>query len=707
MSGSHVGSDRPAASIRLIAWEVTRSCMLACKHCRAAAQPTAYADELTTEECHKLLDNIASFAKPIIILTGGEPMLRADIYDIANYAHQLHLPVVMAPCGMLVDDEAVAKMIAAGIHRISISIDGATAASHDAFRGVDGAFDGAMRAIEAAKRAGLDFQINTTVTQHNLHELEALRDLAVSLGASVFNPFLLVPTGRGKDLADQEISAEQYEQALHWLAEQRGRGDIEIRVTCAPHYQRIVRQHPVAEGPKGHPAKGCMGGQGFAFISHRGKVQICGFLETECGDVREANYDFRKIWETSPVFRQMRDPNGYHGRCGYCEFRKVCGGCRARAFAFTGDYLDEEPFCLYEPKGREGKTPQGREGKAPRGGEEEARQGGEPSGGELDELDKRILSVIQTDFPVAARPFDVLAERLSVPAEQALERTARLVATGVIRRLGAVFDSRRLGYASTLVAARIPPERLAEVAEIVNRLPGVTHNYRREHAYNLWFTLTAPSAGRVDAIIAELRQQTGIADFHSLPAETVYKIRVDFQLGEASSASSPPPPPPVPSTSPPVELNESQKQLVRILQESLPVTAAPLADAAEQLKWSPEQVARQIEKWRATGVIRRFGAVVRHRRLGFGANGMAAFRVPAERIDHAGARLAEQAEISHCYRRSPLPGFNYNLYAMIHGRSAESVRRLAADIAADLHLPNYEVLFSTTEFKKASMRYFV
>ncbi|NQU75280.1 MAG: radical SAM protein, partial [Planctomycetes bacterium] len=319
--------------------------MLSCKHCRAAAQPMAYPDELTTAECRRLIENIASFAKPIIILTGGEPMLRPDIYDIAAYAAGMGLPVVMAPCGMLIDDQTAAQIVRSGIRRISISIDGATARTHDAFRGVNGTFHAAMRGLHAAKAAGLDFQINTTVTKHNLAELPAIRQLAIDLGASVFNPFLLVPTGRGKALADQVLSAQQYEDVLHWLAELHDRPEIKMRVTCAPHYQRILHQRSQG-GPKERPAKGCMGGQSFAFISHRGKVQICGFLDVECGDLRKEDMNFRKVWDTSPVFLQMRDINRYHGRCGYCQFRKVCGGCRARAFAFTGDYLGEEPFCL-------------------------------------------------------------------------------------------------------------------------------------------------------------------------------------------------------------------------------------------------------------------------------------------------------------------------------------------------------------------------
>ncbi|MCE5326275.1 MAG: radical SAM protein, partial [Planctomycetaceae bacterium] len=506
---------------RLIAWEVTRSCLLACKHCRAAAQREPYPGELSTRECMQLLDNIASFAKPIIILTGGEPMLREDIYEIAAYAGKLGLRAVMAPCGALLDDESARRILAAGVRHISISLDGATAQSHDEFRGIPGAFESSLRGLAAAKRQGLGFQINTTITQHNLHELPAILELAISLGAEVFNPFLLVPTGRGKALADLEISPQQYEQTLHWLARRQQRNDIMIRVTCAPHYQRIVRQLGLHTSGA-HAAKGCMGGQQFAFISHRGKVQICGFLDVECGDVRAEGFNFRKIWETSPVFLQMRDLDAYHGRCGACEFGKVCGGCRARAHAFSGDYLNEEPFCTYQPKGRPRATCDATDG-VPRTPPLCVPQ--------CDSTDAKLLDLIQTDFPVAARPYDVLGAALGLDAGEVLRRVEALKNSGAIRRLGAVFDSRCLGYVSTLVAARVPPPQLEEVAAAVSLLDGVTHNYQRKHDYNLWFTLTSPSREAQEQTLRDLAVQTRIDTFHPLPALKLYKIRVTFPMG--------------------------------------------------------------------------------------------------------------------------------------------------------------------------------
>ena len=346
----------------LIAWEVTRSCNLNCKHCRAAARFGPYPGELSTEECRRFLDDVASFSSPIMILTGGEPMLRDDIFDIAAYGTSLGLRMVMSPCGLLMTEENTRCMLEVGIKRISLSVDGADAATHDGFRGMPGAFDGVMHAVELARRVGMEFQINTTISRHNLHQLPEILDLSLKLGAVTWYPFLLVPTGRGAGLVEWELSPEEYEKTIGWIYEQQERLAIGIKPTCAAHYQRVFRQKAWESGQKAtcfaHGSassggmhamtKGCMGGSSFAFVSHVGKVQICGFLEVECGDIRKE--PFSRIWETSPVFLEMRNEDGYGGRCGVCEFRKVCGGCRARAFAMTGDYLAEEPYCTYEPK---------------------------------------------------------------------------------------------------------------------------------------------------------------------------------------------------------------------------------------------------------------------------------------------------------------------------------------------------------------------
>ncbi len=355
--GHPAGAEgRGEGSLRLVAWEVTRTCNLSCIHCRAAALDRPYENELTTEESFALLDNITTFASPIIILTGGEPLLRPDIFEIASYGTQKGLRMTMAVNGTLLTPEKAVKMIDSGIQRISISLDGANAESHDAFRRMPGAFEGALRGIKNATEAGLPFQVNTTITQQNLHELAAIQEMVVSLGAVAHHIFLLVPMGRGKDLAEQGISAEQYEKTLHWFYEQRDKVPLQLKATCAPHYYRILRQRAKSDGRDvsfqtfGLDAmtRGCLGGVGFAFISHVGQVQPCGYLELDCGNIREKA--FREIWESSTIFRDLRDFKGYKGKCGRCEYARVCGGCRARAYESTGDYLAPEPLCLYEPK---------------------------------------------------------------------------------------------------------------------------------------------------------------------------------------------------------------------------------------------------------------------------------------------------------------------------------------------------------------------
>lgn len=682
----------------LIAWEVTRRCLLNCRHCRAAAQNTICPDEFSTDECKRLLDNIASFARPIIILTGGEPMLREDIYEIAAYsARTLQLPTVMAPCGLLLNDESARKIVDAGIRRISISLDGATAGTHDSFRGMAGSFEACLAGIAAVRRAGLEFQINTTISRHNVEQLEAILELSIRLGASVFNPFLLVPTGRGKQLVEQELSAEQYEQSLQWLVGHQGRSDIQIRVTCAPHYQRILRQCGGVGAAQA--SKGCMGGKSFAFISHVGMVQICGFMETPCGDIRKANCDFRSVWDNSEVFRQVRDVGSYHGRCGYCEFRKVCGGCRARALAISGDYLAEEPFCLYQPRRRSAVSPA--EMPAP------ARR--------LDEMDKRLLEMLQEDFPITPSPFSALDSKLDLQAGQALLRTRRLVSDGIIRRIGAIFDSKRLGFVSTLAAGKVPSDRIDAVAAELNGLPSVTHNYQRDHAYNLWFTITCASQAELERTLAKLRQKTGI-DFVSLPALAMYKARVTFAFNDEpgkkaakrklTSNASILADPSHSEEERPIVLDRSQVKLAAVLQGNMEPTDDMFDLIARQAGMDVQAVLAQLKNWLAVGVVRRYGAVLAHRKAGFAANGMAVFSIDQPRIDSVGSVLADYAKISHCYRRPTLSDWPYNLFAMVHGKTREEVLAFVERIARDHDLGSYQVLFSTREYKKASMRYF-
>jgi heme b synthase len=352
-----ISSGPKVPPLRLLAWETTRRCNLACLHCRAAAGSGPYPGELTTEEGIKLLDVLAGMAPVVVILTGGEPLLREDIYDLAAYGTRVGHRMVMAVNGTLVTPAVAARLKDAGIQRVSISIDGATAESHDRLRAVPGAYAGALAGIAACREAGLPFQINTTVTRANRAELPAIHDLALKLGAAAHHVFVLVPTGRGELLREELVSPEEYEETLKWLLARQRDGQLFIKPTCAPQYYRLWRQEAAARGEKITQAshgleamtKGCLGGQGFAFVSYRGEVQPCGYLDLVAGNIRET--PFPEIWAGSQLFQQLRRVDDYRGKCHACQYRKVCGGCRARAYALTGDVLGEDPICPYEPVG--------------------------------------------------------------------------------------------------------------------------------------------------------------------------------------------------------------------------------------------------------------------------------------------------------------------------------------------------------------------
>jgi len=347
-----------AGQLRMIAWEITGVCNLKCAHCRASAVNERDPNELSTEECFSLIDNIASFSNPVIILTGGEPLMREDVFDIAKYGMEKGLRMVIATNGTLITDDIARKMAEVGIPRVSVSLDSAIPEVHDKFRGVKGAFEASLKGLEAVKRAGIDFQINTTITKRNINEIEDILNFVIKTGAVAHHIFLLVPTGRGKELVNEEIPPKDYERVLNWFYDKKKEVPIQLKATCAPHFYRIMRQRAKEEGRKitfqthGLDAmtRGCLGGTSFCFISHLGQVQPCGYLEIDCGNVRERPFD--EIWGNSKVFNDLRDFSKLEGKCGICEYKKVCGGCRARAYARTGNYLAEEPYCVYEPKAK-------------------------------------------------------------------------------------------------------------------------------------------------------------------------------------------------------------------------------------------------------------------------------------------------------------------------------------------------------------------
>jgi radical SAM protein with 4Fe4S-binding SPASM domain len=331
----------------VVAWESTRACNYACQHCRALAQKQADPNQLTTKEAYQMVDQIASFCKPIFIISGGDPLQREDIFDIAKYASKQGLRVVMSPSGSNITPEIIEKMKDSGVKMISLSLDGSSAAVHDSFRMVLGAFDLTIHNMTLAYESKMPFRVNTTVTQHNLMDLPNILKLVTDVCAVEWDVFMLVPTGRGK--IQMEITPEQYEETLQLIYKTSLTSHIPIKVTCAPQYNRIFTQHTQnkTETRKHGSRRGCMAGNGFCFISHVGKVYGCGFLPLKAGDIRQQH--FREIYTNSFLFKQLRNPCLLKGKCGICGFKAICGGCRARAFATNKDYLHEEPFCNYSP----------------------------------------------------------------------------------------------------------------------------------------------------------------------------------------------------------------------------------------------------------------------------------------------------------------------------------------------------------------------
>lgn len=366
----------------MIIWETTHACDLACRHCRAEAQPEHDPLSLTTEEAKRLLDQAESFGRPrpIFIFTGGDPFKRADLFELVSYASQIGLPPAVSPSGTpLLTADNLRRLKQAGARAISLSLDGSSAERHDDFRQVPGSFAWTMNGWQAARAMGLKLQLNTTVTRYNLDDLPNIFRLVQDIGAMTWSLFFLVPTGRGRQ--EDEISPAEYEAVMHFLYDVSKY--VSAKTTEGHHYKRVVVQRAILEEKglpleayfKLHPvyyalkeglerivrqaglkprAKGIHrtpmhinAGNGFVFISRRGDVFPSGFLPLSAGNVREQS--LVDIYRQAPLFQALRDTSQYAGRCGLCEFVGVCGGSRSRAYAVSGDPLAEEPFCTYEP----------------------------------------------------------------------------------------------------------------------------------------------------------------------------------------------------------------------------------------------------------------------------------------------------------------------------------------------------------------------
>lgn len=346
-----------------IAWEVTRACAYACKHCRADAQHKPHPEELTTQEGLRLIDRLAEFGSPILVFTGGDPMMRRDLFELIAYATSKGLRCSLTPTATALPTlERLERVRHAGIRRIALSLDAPSAAIHDDFRQISGSWERTMRILHSAQQIGLSVQVNTTVSRFNVASLPEMVPFIEEVKAVQWSVFFMVPTGRAQ--AAWMITAEEHERVFHWLYDLSLRAPFDIKATAAPMYRRVAIQRRRAEAGNGEPitfqgagfqyadglhrpTRGVNDGNGFLFISHRGEIMPSGFLPIAAGNVRQD--DVIEIYRHHPLFKDLRDVNKLKGRCGRCEFRDVCGGQRGRAYGVTGDYLESDPACLYEP----------------------------------------------------------------------------------------------------------------------------------------------------------------------------------------------------------------------------------------------------------------------------------------------------------------------------------------------------------------------
>ncbi len=341
-----------------IAWEITRRCNLRCVHCRSSSEMEVKGHpDFSTSEAFRIIDDIVSYAKPVVVLSGGEPLVREDVFEIARYGTDKGLRMCLATNGTLVNDEICEKIKNSGIRIVSLSLDGSEEKVHDNFRNQNGAFAGVINAARLFKKHGIEFIINSSFTKRNQEDIPKVYKLAKELGAAAWYMFMIVPTGRGEEMMSELISKEDYEEILGWHYQmEKGEKDMLVRPTCAPHYYRIVLQKSKEEGVKFEKrtlkfstggAKGCIAGQLICLIDVDENVLPCSYFPKPAGNM--CKQSFKDIWENSELFKELRDFKKYKGRCGSCEYINVCGGCRARAYSVYGDYLEEEPFCGYMP----------------------------------------------------------------------------------------------------------------------------------------------------------------------------------------------------------------------------------------------------------------------------------------------------------------------------------------------------------------------
>lgn len=510
------GTDVP--DLRLISWNITLKCPLRCSHCYVNAGEHEATGVLSTNEAYAVIDQICELGKPVVILSGGEPLMRDDIFDIARYGTDKGLAMAMGTSGVLIDAACARKIRDSGIRRVAISIDSADPSVHDAFRGLFGAWERAVQGIKYCVNEGISVQVNTTVLSPDIQAIKDVVALGNGLGVADYQVFFPVPTGRGTEVT--WLTPQLYEDLIREVLSTYRNTGINIRPTCAPQFRRIADELDISNPLWG---RGCIAGIRYCRIFADGDVTPCPYLPARAGNVRE--HPLKKIWEESPVLSVLRDPEFLSGKCGRCGYQAVCGGCRARSYKPAGtmpdlcggiawpdtpggDLCGEDPWCQYEPDEKTLPFP------VP-----------------VDQTDLALLDVLQDDIPLVSRPYDAIAARLDIPADEVIKRLKVLQKRGIVRGLSPVLESRKVGLsATTLVAIRVPEEKIATVARLINACPEVSHNYRRDNAYPLWFTIAGKDERRIRGILDGIRLEAGLCEQDILELPTVRRFKIDVRF---------------------------------------------------------------------------------------------------------------------------------------------------------------------------------
>lgn len=481
--------------MKIISWNTTNQCNLSCPHCYRDAG-VDMGQELNTKEAKKMLTEIKAAGFQLMIFSGGEPLLRNDIYELIAYAAKIGLRPVLGTGGSLLNKKRIKKLKTAGLLAAGISLDSIDPKKHDQFRGQKGLFAKIEAAFEELKKADIPFQTHMTVMDWNLGEIEEMIDYSAAVGAKAAHIFFMVPTGRAAYIKENAVSKKDYQQAVERIMKKSEEVEIEVKPVCAPQFIAVADQL----GIKSRFKNGCLAGINYAIVNPIGEVQPCAYLDLQLGSVREKS--FKNIWENNDILKEMRTMD-WQGKCGSCQYSQSCKGCRARAYYSSGDYMGADPFCSVNNN--------------------------------MEAIDKKILNQMQKGLKLEASPYQNLAAKLGIEAEELIRRLKNLKKAGFIRRIGGVFRSSALGYQSTLIALELKEEYFYQTADFINQHPGVTHNYRRNNRLNLWFTLSAASEAKKEEFLNKIKVMPGVKKLYQLPKEKLFKLDVFFDLADKKS----------------------------------------------------------------------------------------------------------------------------------------------------------------------------